>query len=73
MTILSRKPLSNTEYKKVEDILRESNCPFESLKNTFKNFSGLIGNVVVFDDLTFDEIKRFDYAERSLDDAENFY
>ena len=73
MTILSRKPLSNAECRKVEDILRESNCPFESLKNTFKNFSGLIGNVVVFDDLTFDDIRRFDYEERSLDDAENFY
>lgn len=35
MQIKSNTPLSDAEMQKVRDIMRESNCPHESLKATF--------------------------------------
>lgn len=50
MTILSRKPLSEADIENVEKIFRESECPHESLAASFPRYSGLIGDVIFFDD-----------------------
>lgn len=57
MTILSREPVSEEDQRKVEDILRESKCPHESLSKTFERYSGMIGNVVIFDGVQLAELK----------------
>ncbi len=57
MTILSREPVSEEDQRKVEDIFRESKCPHESLSKTFERYSGLIGNVVIFDGVQLAELK----------------
>ena len=49
MTILSREPLTDLERRQVEDILRESQCPHESLRETFPRYSGMLGNIITFD------------------------
>lgn len=51
MTILSLHEMSEDDLKKIEDILRESNCPHESLTNTFPNYTGIFGTVIAFDGL----------------------
>lgn len=51
MTILSLHEMSEDDIKKIEDILRESNCPHESLTNTFPNYTGIFGTVIAFDGL----------------------
>ena len=51
MKVLSMEKLSDEDLKKIEDILRESNCPHESLTNTFENYSGIFGDVIAFDGL----------------------
>lgn len=53
MTIISRKPLNEEQLNQIEQILRESECPHESLRNTFpERYGGLIGNLIFFDDAT---------------------
>lgn len=59
MVILSREPLTEEDKQKISDILRESNCPHESLMNTFPRYSGIYDNVI-----TFDGVNPFDYVER---------
>lgn len=49
MTILSREPLTDLERRQVEDILRESQCPHESLRETFPRYSGMLGSIITFD------------------------
>jgi len=58
MTILSREPVSDEDQKKIEDIFHESNCPHESLKNTFERYSGLIGDIVIFDGVELAELNK---------------
>ena len=58
LTILSREPISDEDKKKIEQILVESNCPHESLANTFERYSGIFGDVI-----TFDGINPKDYVE----------
>lgn len=51
MTIITREPLTKEDQQKIADIRRESNCPHESLRNTFPDrYNGLIGNFLIFDD-----------------------
>ena len=57
MVIVSREPLSGEDLKKIEDILRESNCPHESFTNTFPNYTGIYGDKIVFDDISPDDFK----------------
>lgn len=57
MTILSREPVSDEDQKKIEDIFRESKCPHESLSKTFERYSGMIGNVIIFDNVELAELK----------------
>ena len=52
MYIFSREPLSEEDVKKIDEILRESNCPNESLTNTFDRYSGILDNVITFDGLS---------------------
>ena len=59
MTIFSREPISEEDRKKIDDILRESNCPHESLTKTFERYSGIIDDVI-----TFDGLSPSDYIER---------
>lgn len=63
MTILSRKPVSHEEQKMIEDIFRESKCPHESLKNTFERYSGLIGDIIIFDDVELAELNKDDLPD----------
>ena len=58
MKILSREPISDEDKKKIKQILVESNCPHESLTNTFERYSGIFGDVI-----TFDDINPKDYVE----------
>jgi len=59
MTIITREPLTKEEQKKIADIWRESECPHESLRNTFPDrYSGLIGDLVIFDDADPEEVIR---------------
>lgn len=60
MTILSREPVSDEDQRKIEDIFRESQCPHESLKNTFERYSGLIGDIIIFDDVELAELNKDD-------------
>ena len=57
MTILSREPVSDEDQRKIEDIFRESKCPHESLSKTFERYSGMIGNVIVFDGVQLTDLK----------------
>lgn len=57
MTILSREPVSAEDQKKIEDIFRESKCPHESLSKTFERYSGMIGSVIIFDNVELAELK----------------
>ena len=57
MTILSREPVSDEDQRKIEDIFHESECPHESLSKTFERYSGMIGNIIIFDDVQLADIK----------------
>lgn len=57
MTILSSEPISDEDQRKIADILHESQCPHESLRNTFPRYTGLLGDIVIFDDVSLDDIK----------------
>ena len=57
MHIFSREPLTKEDLQKIEDILRESNCPHESLTNTFPNYSGISGDEIFFDGITPQDIE----------------
>ena len=51
--VYSRNPLNTVEKIRIEGIVTQSKCPNESLKNTFKRFSFMQGNqVIYFDDIT---------------------
>ena len=50
MIILSLNPLTEQQIQQVKEILTKSNCPNESLKNTFERYSGLIDGKIFFDD-----------------------
>lgn len=49
MKILSVKPVSELEIRQVKDILRQSRCPNESLRNTFDRFTELTPDFIFFD------------------------
>lgn len=51
MQIVSRRPLSDGDRQRVEEIFRESKCPYESLRNTFPRFSGIVDDLIIFDEL----------------------
>ena len=57
MTILSSEPISDEDQRKIADIFHESQCPHESLRNTFPRYTGLLGDIVIFDDVPLDDIK----------------
>jgi len=49
MQIKSNTPLSDNEMKKVSDILRQSKCPYESLRSTFPGVNiNMTDNVIWF-------------------------
>ena len=50
MIILSTSPLTSLEILQVKQILHESRCPNESLKNTFERYSGFVDGKIFFDD-----------------------
>lgn len=50
MIILSISPLTSLEILQAKQILRESRCPNESLKNTFDRYSGFVDGKIFFDD-----------------------
>lgn len=51
--VYSRNPLNAVEKTHIKGIVTQSHCPNESLKNTFKRFSFMQGNqVIYFDDIT---------------------
>ena len=50
MKILSVKPVSELEIRQVKDILRQSRCPNESLRNTFERFTDLTAEIIFFDE-----------------------
>ena len=49
MIILSREPVSEDDMKRIEEILRDSNCPRKTLEKTFDRFSGIYDTVIAFD------------------------
>lgn len=49
MLILSTDPVSQLEIQQVKDILTQSKCPYESLKNSFDRFSGFSKGKIFFD------------------------
>lgn len=51
--VYSRNPLNTVEKIRIKGIVTQSHCPNESLKNTFKRFSFMQGDqVIYFDDIT---------------------
>lgn len=51
--VYSRNQLAELDKKRIQEIFIQSNCPNESLKNTFKRFSFMQGEYVIyFDDIT---------------------
>lgn len=50
MIILSNNPLDAFDLLKVRQILRQSRCPHESLRNSFDRYAGLIDGKIFFDD-----------------------
>ena len=51
--IYSKNPLTEVEQNKIKGIIAESQCPNESLKNTFNRFSFMQGDsFIYFDDVT---------------------
>lgn len=50
--VYSRNPLNAVEKTRIKGIVTQSHCPNESLKNTFKRFSFMQGdNIIYFDDI----------------------
>lgn len=51
--VYSRTELSEIYKRRIAGIMKQSSCPNESLKNTFKRFSFMQGNAAIyFDDIT---------------------
>lgn len=51
--VYSRNQLAELDKKRIQEIFIQSNCPNESLKNTFNRFAFMQGNqVIYFDDIT---------------------
>lgn len=50
MFIITITPLSVGDLQKIRDILIQSHCPNESLRNTFDNFTALTDKEIIFDD-----------------------
>lgn len=51
--VYSRNPLNAVEKTRIKGIVTQSHCPNKSLKNTFKRFSFMQGDqVIYFDDIT---------------------
>lgn len=51
--IYSKDPINKIDQKRIAGIITQSKCPNESLKNTFKRFSFMQGDkVIYFDDIT---------------------
>lgn len=51
--VYSKNPLTELEKTRVKDIIRQSHCPNESLKNTFNRFAFMQGDsIIYFDDVT---------------------
>lgn len=51
--VYSRNPLNAVEKTRIKGIVTQSLCSNESLKNTFKRFSFMQGeHVIYFDDIT---------------------
>lgn len=51
--VYSRNQLNELDKKRIKEIFMQSHCPNESLKNTFKRFSFMQGDqVIFFDDIT---------------------
>ena len=45
--IVSNRELSDTELSKISGIMAESECPNESLRNTFQDYIGTDRDVIV--------------------------
>ena len=57
MKIISKQPLADEDISKIEQIFRESQCPHESLRNTFPDrYNGLLGDLIFFDGITREDI-----------------
>lgn len=51
--VYSKGPINALDKNRIAGIIRQSQCPNESLKNTFKRFAFMQGNnIVYFDDVT---------------------
>lgn len=51
--VYSRTQLNDVEQNKIKGIFKESECPNESLKNTFNRFAFMQGDsIIYFDDVT---------------------
>lgn len=51
--VYSRNQLAELDKKRIKEIFIQSNCPNESLKNTFNRFAFMQGNnTIYFDDIT---------------------
>lgn len=48
--VYSKDPLTDLEKTRIKDIIIQSKCPNESLKNTFQRFSFMQGDNVIFFD-----------------------
>lgn len=61
MLIVTITPLSVGDLEKIKDILLQSNCPNESLRNTFDNFTAINNKEIVFDDALNSDAHRIIY------------
>ena len=50
MKLLAVNPVTELELQQVKDILRQSHCPNESLRNTFDRFTDLTADNIFFDE-----------------------
>lgn len=51
--VYSKEPINKIDQQRIAGIITQSKCPNESLKNTFKRFSFMQGDrVIYFDDIT---------------------
>lgn len=51
--VYSKEPINKINQQRIAGIITQSKCPNESLKNTFKRFSFMQGDrVIYFDDIT---------------------
>ena len=57
MRLVYRKPISELDLLKIEQIFRESQCPHESLRNTFPDrYNCVLGDLIFFDDTAVKDI-----------------